>query len=181
VLDELRATALSDPLTGLPNRRAWDERFQHELALAGHSGRPLSVAAIDLGKLKQANDLLGHEHGGRLIQCCAQLSAAALRETDFIARIGGDEFLVLLPDSTSANAERVARRMLSAVSAQHSFSIGLATWDGNEEGYELMHRADKAMYAAKAAGGGRITLANGRSGGPLALAEDSPQQGRRAS
>jgi PleD family two-component response regulator len=71
--------------------------------------------------------------------------------------------------------------MLSAGSAQHSFSIGIATWDGNEEGYELMHRADTAMYAAKAAGGGRIVLADARARGPLALAEETARERRRAS
>ena len=181
LLDELRATALSDPLTGLPNRRAWDERFEHELALAGRSGRPLSVAAIDLDKLKQINDALGHEHGDRLIQRCAQSWAVALRETDFLARFGGDEFLVLLPDCPAADAEGTARRMLAAMPPEHSFSIGIASWDGDEEGYELIHRADKAMYAAKAAGGGRIMLADGPSGASLALAEDAPQKSRRAS
>jgi diguanylate cyclase (GGDEF)-like protein len=170
LLDELRATALSDPLTGLPNRRAWDERFERELALAGRTGVPISVAAIDLDKLKEVNDALGHEHGDRLIERCARLWAATLRETDFIARIGGDEFLVLLPDCPEPVAEQTARRMLAAAPPEHSFSIGLATWDRGEEGYELIQRADRAMYAAKAAGGNRIEPALDPQSGPLGLA-----------
>jgi diguanylate cyclase (GGDEF)-like protein len=181
LLTELRATALSDPLTGLPNRRAWDERFAHELALARRSGRPLSVAAIDLDKLKQANDALGHEHGDRLIQRCAGLCEVALRETDFIARIGGDEFLALLPDCGAVEAEQIARRMVAGVPSRHSLSIGIATWDGDEDGYELVHRSDRAMYAAKAAGGDRVTLAPGHMGGPLGLIGEPPRDNRRAS
>lgn len=153
LLQERRATALSDPLTGLPNRRAWDERFEHELALSHRSGQPLSVAAIDLDNLKKVNDALGHEHGDRQIERCARLWTNALRETDFIARIGGDELFVLLPDCPGPHAEQIARRMLSAAPPGHSFSIGVATWHGDEKGYELVHRADRAMYAAK--GGGR--------------------------
>ena len=181
LLQELRATALSDPLTGLPNRRAWDERFEHELALASRSGRPLSVAAIDLDKLKQVNDALGHEHGDRLIERCARLWANALRETDFIARIGGDEFFVLLPDCPEAQAEQTARRMLATAPPEHSFSIGIATWHGEEQGYELVHRADRAMYAAKAGGGNRITVARGPGSDPLALADHAEREERRAS
>jgi diguanylate cyclase (GGDEF)-like protein len=159
LLDELRATALSDPLTGLPNRRAWDERLEHELAVARRSGSSLSVAAIDLDKLKEANDALGHEHGDRLIEQCARVCAGVLRQTDFIARIGGDEFLVVLPACPAAEAAQLSQRMVAAGHPSHSFSIGVATWDGTEETYELVHRADIAMYAAKAAGGGRVSLA----------------------
>jgi diguanylate cyclase (GGDEF)-like protein len=159
LLEELRATALSDPLTGLPNRRAWDERLEHELAFARRSGSSLTVAAIDLDKLKEANDALGHEHGDRLIEHCARVCAGVLRQTDFIARIGGDEFLAMLPGCPDAEAAQLAERMIATTHPGHSVSIGVATWDGAEESYELVHRADTAMYAAKAAGGGRVSLA----------------------
>lgn len=181
LLEELRATALSDPLTGLPNRRAWYERFDHELAVSRRSGSDVSVAAIDLDKLKEANDALGHEHGDRLIQRCAKLCTDVLRETDFIARIGGDEFLVLLHDCPAADAAQIAHRMLAAAEPGHSFSIGVATWDGAEEGYALVHRADTAMYAAKAAGGGRMMFASGQNGARIALADDPESETRRAS
>ena len=161
LLQELRATALSDPLTGLPNRRAWDERFEHELALASRSGRPLSVAAIRPRQVEAGQRPTRTRAGNRLIERCARLWANALRETDFIARIGGDEFFVLLPDCPEAQAEQTARRMLAAVPPGHSFSIGIATWHGDEKGYELVHRAHRAMYAAKAGGGNCITVARG--------------------
>jgi hypothetical protein len=99
---------------------------------------------------QQVNDALGHEHGDRRIERCARLWANALRETDFIARIGDDEFFVLLPDCPGAEAEQIARRMLAAAPPGHSFSIGIAVWHRDEHGYEPVHRADRAMYAAKA-------------------------------
>ena len=181
LMEELRATALSDALTGLPNRRAWDERLAHELAVAGRSGCPLSVAAIDLDNLKQVNDSLGHEHGDRFIQDCAQLWAASLRETDFIARVGGDEFMVVLPDCAEEKAEQMARRIRDATPSKPSFSVGIATWNADEEGYELIHRADRAMYAAKAAGGDQVSAAPTPSGGRIALVPDRPLRSRRVS
>lgn len=159
LLRELHATAMRDQLTGLPNRRSWDERFRSELSRASRSDRPLSVAAIDIDHLKQVNDTAGHHQGDRLIERCARGWREALRETDFLARLGGDEFLALLPDCPAADAEEVARRVLESAHPGDSFSIGLATWDGREAGFELIHRADHAMYAAKAAGGGRFRAA----------------------
>ena len=156
---ELEATAMRDQLTGLPNRRAWDERFERELRRAARSEQPLSVAAIDLDGLKRINDTHGHEQGDRLIKRCAHAWGGALRRPDFLARLGGDEFLVVLPDCATAEAEEVARRLLGAVPFNQTCSVGLATWDRDEAGYELLHRADQAMYAAKAAGGGAISPA----------------------
>jgi diguanylate cyclase (GGDEF)-like protein len=168
LLQELRTTAMRDQLTGLANRRAWDERFAHELSTARRSALPLSVAVVDLDELKRVNDTHGHRRGDLLIQRCAQAWRDAVRDTDFIARLGGDEFLVLLPDCPTPDARDVAQRMLDASASAHSFSIGIATWDGHEDGDELIGRADRAMYAAKAAGGAQ-----------LAFAPDSP--GRRSS
>lgn len=87
------------------------------------------------------------------------VGGGALRQPDFLARLGGDEFGVLLPDCTTASAAEIARRMLGAVPFNQTCSVGIATWDGDEAGYELVHRADQAMYAIKAAGGGDIGLA----------------------
>lgn len=159
LIADLEATAMRDQLTGLPNRRAWDDRFERELRRAARAEQPLSVAAIDLDRLKHVNDTHGHEQGDRLIEHCAHAWGGALRQPDFLARLGGDEFLVLLPDCAAAAAEEVARRLLVAVPFNQTCSVGIATWDGGEAGYELVHRADQAMYAAKAAGGGEISLA----------------------
>jgi diguanylate cyclase (GGDEF)-like protein len=159
LIAELHATAMRDQLTGLPNRRAWDDRLERELGRAARSEQSLNVAVIDLDRLKHINDTHGHEEGDRLIQCCARAWAGALRRSDFLARLGGDEFVVLLPDCSSVAAEEIARRMLGAVPFNQTCSVGIATWDRQEAGYELVHRADQAMYAVKAAGGGDIGVA----------------------
>jgi diguanylate cyclase (GGDEF)-like protein len=156
LLAELQATATHDQLTGLPNRRAWDDRLERELERAAACDELLSVLAIDLDHLKQINATHGHLEGDRLLQRCARAWNGALRQGDYLARLGGDEFLVLLPGSPAETAEQVARRILGAVPFNQTCSIGIATWDGEEPAYELVHRADQAMYAAKAAGGGRI-------------------------
>ena len=156
LLAELQATATHDQLTGLPNRRAWDDRLERELRRAAACEEPLSVLAIDLDRLKHINDTHGHLEGDRLLQRCAHAWNGALRQGDYLARLGGDEFLVLLPGSAAVVAEEVARRILGAVPFNQTCSIGIATWDGEEPAYELVHRADQGMYAAKAAGGGRI-------------------------
>ena len=156
---ELAATAMCDPLTGLPNRRAWDDRFERELSRAARSQEPLRVLVVDLDRLKQINDMHGHEQGDRLIRRCSHAWGRALRQSDYLARLGGDEFVVLLPDCTAAPAAEIARRLLGAVPFNQTCSIGIAVWDGDEAGYELVHRADRAMYAVKAGGGGDFEVA----------------------
>jgi diguanylate cyclase (GGDEF)-like protein len=158
LLAELQATKIRDQLTGLPNRGAWDDRLEEALRRAADAHQPLSVLAIDVDDLKRINDTHGHVQGDRLLQRCAHAWSGALRDGDFLARLGGDEFLVLLPGSAHVAAEQVAQRFLGAVPFNQTCSIGSATWDGEETGYELVHRADQAMYAAKAAGGGRLDV-----------------------
>ena len=159
LIDELHSSAMRDPLTGLPNRRSWHEHVERELQRARRSKQPLRVAVIDLDGLKQTNDSFGHEQGDRLIQRAADAWSDALRQSDFLARLGGDEFVLLLPDCTAVVAEEIARRMIDAVPFEKTCSVGIATCDGNEASYELVHRADQAMYTAKAAGGGSIGIA----------------------
>ena len=159
LVEELAASAMRDQLTGLANRRAWEERFRHELESARRSGAPLSVAVVDLDGLKAVNDSFGHAEGDRLIERCAYAWSDAVREIDFIARLGGDEFFVLLPDCGEPGAAEVAQRLLTAVDGEDAFSIGIATWDGVESGDELIGRADRAMYAAKARGGAQAAFA----------------------
>ena len=156
LLAELQATETHDQLTGLPNRRAWDDRLERELRRALACDEPLSVLAIDLDRLKHINDTHGHAEGDRLLQRCAHAWNGALRQGDYLARLGGDEFLVLLPGSGAVTAGQVARRILGAVPFNQTCSIGIATWNGEEHAHQMVHRADQGMYAAKAAGGGRI-------------------------
>jgi diguanylate cyclase (GGDEF)-like protein len=156
LLAELQATTSRDQLTGLPNRRAWDDRLEQALGRAAGAGQPLSVMAIDIDQLKRINNTHGHAQGDRLLQRCAHAWTGALRDGDFLARLGGDEFLVMLPGSGPEAAEQVARRFLGAVPFNQTCSIGIATWDGKQPACELVHRADQGMEAAKAAGGGRV-------------------------
>jgi diguanylate cyclase (GGDEF)-like protein len=170
LIADLQATAMRDQLTGLPNRRAWDDRLERELGRAGRSERPLTVAVIDLDRLKRVNDTHGHDQGDRLIARCAHAWSGTLRESDFLARLGGDEFVVLLPELDAAAAADIGRRMLQGVPFNQTCSVGIAVWDGAEAGYELVHRADRAMYAVKAAGGGDVRLAPTPDGWSLAVA-----------
>jgi diguanylate cyclase (GGDEF)-like protein len=166
LLAELQATTTRDQLTGLPNRRAWDDRLEQALGHAAGAGEPLSVLAIDLDQLKRINNTHGHAQGDRLLQRCAHAWTGALRNGDFLARLGGDEFLVLLPGSAQVAAEQVARRFLGAVPFNQTCSIGIATWDGEEPAYELVRRADQGMEAAKAAGGAQSF--------PMSILEEGP-------
>ena len=127
---------------------------------------------IDLDGLKQVNDTHGHDGGDRLIRHSADAWIGALRQADFLARLGGDEFVVLLVDCSQAGAEEIGQRMLDAVPFDQTSSVGIAVWDRGEAGYELVHRADQAMFAAKAAGGGNLAIAPIIE--PLAVAGRSP-------
>ena len=106
LLAELQATATHDQLTGLPNRRAWDDRLERALRRAAACDEPLSVLAIDLDRLKHINNTHGHAEGDRLLQRCAHAWNGALRQGDYLARLGGDEFLVLLPGSPQTRPRR---------------------------------------------------------------------------
>jgi diguanylate cyclase (GGDEF)-like protein/PAS domain S-box-containing protein len=149
--EELKAVARRDPLTGLSNRRGWDERLAYETARAARSG-PLCVAMIDFDGLKQINDERGHEVGDDLLKESAAGWRSAVREVDFLARLGGDEFALLLPDCRQEDAADVVERMRRATPPGATFSAGIAERIGGEPGAELLRRADRALYEAKAAG-----------------------------
>jgi diguanylate cyclase (GGDEF)-like protein len=149
LIQRLSASAMRDQLTGLGNRRAWDEWLSHELGLARRTGAPLSVGVVDLDGLKQINDSLGHAEGDALIQRFAQRLQAAVRATDFVARLGGDEFFLLLPDCPEMEADDLASRLATAVGTDFAYSLGMATWDGRERGADVVARADAEMYAIK--------------------------------
>ena len=145
----LQAMATEDKLTGIPNRRGWDERLIVEIRRAGRTGEPLTVAMMDVDNLKLLNDAEGHAAGDRLLRASAAGWSDAIRETDFIARIGGDEFAVLLPNCTEGEAERVIDRIHEATPPGHRVSVGYASWDGTEAGGSLLERADQALYEDK--------------------------------
>ncbi|MEX1142223.1 MAG: diguanylate cyclase [Thermoleophilaceae bacterium] len=148
---ELEHLADHDPLTGVANRRRLEQELTRELVRARRERTPLCVVILDLDDLKEHNDAHGHAAGDRLLEHAASTWAAALRATDLIARIGGDEFAVLLPDCTPAVAERLMTRLCDEVAPDCRSSAGSACWDGQESADELLARADRAMYDAKAA------------------------------
>jgi diguanylate cyclase (GGDEF)-like protein len=143
--------ARTDALTGVANRRAWDDAFPVELARAGRSGLPLCVALIDLDRFKAYNDEYGHQAGDRLLKAAAAAWQGKLRRSDLLARYGGEEFAVLLPDCGLDSAMEIAERLRTA-QPEGTCSIGLAAWEAGEGPTELVDRADRALYAAKEAG-----------------------------
>jgi diguanylate cyclase (GGDEF)-like protein/PAS domain S-box-containing protein len=158
-LREAQAQARTDDLTGLANRRLWDAELPREIARSRRNGSPLAIAMIDLDGLKAINDTDGHQAGSNAIKSAAAAWSAMLRESDVLARFGGDEFAVIMPDCSLEDARRTAERLRAAVGPAPTASIGVAQWDGAESGAELAERADEALYEAKRAGRDRVAVA----------------------
>lgn len=152
----LRATAMRDPLTGAANRRAFGERLHYEVARHTRQQHPFTVIALDLDGFKGVNDRFGHNAGDELLREVAAAIASTLREQDTVARVGGDEFNVLAPETDRAGGERLAGRVSAAVSSVTtgisalSASVGLAIFpEDGESGSELLEMADAEAIAAK--------------------------------
>jgi diguanylate cyclase len=164
--EELSALAHQDGLTGLRNRRAADERLAHELARHRRLRRPLAVLLADIDHFKSINDRQGHAVGDAVLRAVAQRLAASLRETDLAARFGGEEFLVLLPETDRAGLARVAEKLRAAVESLNLEQVGTVTTslggavaeDGAGDAALLLERADQALYGAKAAGRNRVVV-----------------------
>ncbi len=152
---QLGMMARTDALTGLPNRRAWDEALDRELALANRSGAPVCAALLDLDHFKEFNDLNGHPAGDLHLKEAASMWRARLRSTDLIARHGGEEFAVLLTATDAHQAQDVIETLRACVPSEETVSAGIAEWDGVESGAELLVRADRALYEAKRHGRNR--------------------------
>jgi diguanylate cyclase (GGDEF)-like protein len=161
--DRLRAQlhdlAHTDPLTGLPNRRAWELELKRALAHAGRSDEPLSLAVIDFDNFKDVNDQRGHAEGDSLLIDTSRGWSEVLRAEDVLARLGGDEFALLMPACTERDAAAVIARFRTATPVPYTCSVGLAAWDGTETGERLLQRADAALYDAKRNGRGRLAAA----------------------
>jgi diguanylate cyclase (GGDEF)-like protein len=166
---QVRTLSLRDELTGLPNRRDWNDGLPRALEHAGKTGRPVSVALLDLDRFKQYNDDHGHPGGDRLLKSAAAAWHGALRRSDTLARYGGEEFTVLLPDAGLAESMATIERVLAVTPFGQTFSAGVATWDGEESGDDLIDRADRALYAAKAAGRSLVLASEPRAPQPLAI------------
>jgi diguanylate cyclase (GGDEF)-like protein len=157
---ELAALAQRDGLTGIPNRRVWDSELPVAMDRTRRDRVPLSVALIDLDHFKRFNDEYGHQAGDRLLKSATAAWTAAVRTTDRLCRYGGEEFGVLLPDATVEQAMEVLERVRAVTPLAQTFSAGVACWDTQEISDELVARADRALYAAKAAGRDRIASAD---------------------
>jgi diguanylate cyclase (GGDEF)-like protein len=152
MLESAAAIALTDPLTGLANRRAWEEELSREVARARRNSHRLALVMLDLDHFKQLNDTHGHQAGDTVLAEAAASWRTAVRTTDFLARYGGDEFAMLLPDCPDEYGEMVLERIRTAIPPGCSCSAGIAYWDGEESAEGLLARADAALYEAKRAG-----------------------------
>ena len=159
LLERVEAMARTDMLTGLPNRRAWEEELRREVARAGRQGHVLAVVMVDLDRFKAFNDAHGHQAGDRLLAELGSIWRTQLRVTDFVARYGGEEFAALLPACPPEEAITVLERLRVAIPNGQTASVGVAYWDGNETPEALLGRADAALYQAKQAGRDRIITA----------------------
>ncbi|MEE9216237.1 MAG: diguanylate cyclase [Anaerolineales bacterium] len=161
--DQMAKLAHTDPLTGLSNRRHLFEQLENEFARAQRYRRPFCLLYIDMDGFKAINDQFGHLFGDEILRGSARSMQAVLRGTDLIARIGGDEFAVLLPETDLAGAEHVAEKLRKALAAYGSqlspslpsltLSVGVGQIGEEDDVIEdILARADKAQYLAKSAG-----------------------------
>ncbi len=167
--ERLRALAATDPLTGLANRRAFIERGNSELESSRRYGHPLSLLMMDIDLFKDVNDRYGHLAGDLSLKALAAVCAASLRSPDLMARIGGEEFAVILPHTSSAEALAMADRLRDTIAGlsiqveggaiSFTVSLGVASLGGEEDDlYKLQGRADKALYASKASGRNKVSF-----------------------
>jgi diguanylate cyclase (GGDEF)-like protein len=165
---ELERQARLEPLTGALNRRAFDELLRRDVARAQRHGRPLAVVLIDIDHFKRVNDTMGHAVGDRFLVAIAKTIAAALRAEDLFCRYGGEEFIVVLPETDGTGAVQAAERLRGAIEAlrlEHegvprgvTASFGVASFaDPARDTIEnVIHATDLALYRAKATGRNRV-------------------------
>ncbi|QUE88578.1 GGDEF domain-containing protein [Pseudomonas sp. SCA2728.1_7] len=167
-LEVQRQKALIDPLTGLPNRAAWSERLEHEIKQWQQHGNTLSLAMLDLDHFKRINDNYGHLAGDKVLKIIATVLRKRLRGSDFIARFGGEEFVLLMPATPPAVGAKLLETLRAAIEAcpfhfkgervTITISMGLATFRAGEHSDLVLKRADQALYRAKNAGRNRVEL-----------------------
>ena len=148
----LAEVARTDELTGLANRRAWDEALTREIKRSSREMKPLCIGIVDLDRFKEYNDRNGHLAGDRLLKELASAWGGELRASDFLARYGGEEFALALPGCSLDDAVALIERLRTATPSGETCSAGVVLWDGEETGEELVERADRALYAAKDSG-----------------------------
>jgi two-component system cell cycle response regulator len=161
--------AVVDPLTGLHNRRYLETHLANALDQAAHMGRPLSLMILDIDHFKSVNDIYGHDAGDEVLKIFAQRVRQVVRGSDLVCRLGGEEFVIVMPETAMAVATRIAERVRSTVEAAKfpieggarsigvTTSVGLAERGADANPDALLRRADKALYASKSAGRNRVT------------------------
>lgn len=169
-LQQMSERVHEDHLTGSLNRRGLDEAFERERARAERRHTPLCVALLDLDNFKKLNDTYGHAAGDGALRHLVRVVKETLRSVDTVARFGGEEFVILMPDTTLESAAQTMVRVQRALTAhfflhEHdklliTFSAGVARLQPGEDQAALMARADKAMYEAKHTGKNRVVVAN---------------------
>jgi diguanylate cyclase (GGDEF)-like protein len=174
----LRSAALTDPLTGLPNRRSICDRLAEEWKSSSVSNAPLTAMMVDIDAFKRVNDLHGHEVGDLVLKAVAEVLRSNARQGEDVARLGGEEFLVLCPNTGAAQAAIGAERLREAVEAHvvrsggfqgHvTVSLGVAERTADTQHIdELLRAADDAVYAAKSAGRNQVKISDRHRGEAL--------------
>ncbi len=168
-VNEQKNRALRDALTGIPNRLAYDERIDLEIARWKRFNKPLSLLVWDIDHFKNINDRYGHKAGDNLLKTIAQLIASNIRQTDFVARYGGEEFVVIMPGASAREALGAANKLRERI-AGHQFqyrgepvavtaSCGISEFTANSSAAKLFDQADRALYHAKQRGRNRCETA----------------------
>ncbi len=161
---ELEKTAVTDPLTGIPNRRFFQEKLREEIQLAQRYGRPFSLILMDIDHFKKINDKFGHDIGDKVLAEFASLVERHIRDSDFFCRIGGEEFAVILPETTLNDAVRVAKKINKivrenpSVTVSVTVSLGVVEYTKGESEADIYKRADHALYKAKSSGRDRVVI-----------------------
>lgn len=171
-LAEMQRLALTDPLTGIANRRRAEELLSQELSRAGRYDRPLSVILFDLDHFKRINDLNGHAVGDAVLRSVTRVVGHELRTTDHLTRWGGEEFLIIAPELGGSRASQVAERMRARIAQLRipgsqdtapTASFGVALYRPGETPHDLVDRADEALYMAKHEGRNRVVMERPRT------------------
>jgi len=167
---ELREQAIRDSLTGLFNRRFLEETLVHEVARAGRGHTAFGLLMFDIDNFKELNDTFGHAGGDAVLRAVGQILRQRLRAQDVACRFGGDEFIVVMPETSRENAGHKATELLGRLQNMHlepvemplpgvKFSMGVAAFpDHGSSGSELLDAADTALYRAKQQGGGQVVM-----------------------
>jgi diguanylate cyclase (GGDEF)-like protein len=172
---EARALSNTDPLTKLYNRRYLEDRLQRELHRAERYDRLVSLVVVDMDRFKDVNDTHGHDVGDDLLREVGELFRRTVRQSDVVARFGGDEFVLVLPETGKPDALRAVEKLLAELASSKrifrisggalAFSAGVATFpEDARQARDLFRRADRALYAAKGLGGSRVLAAPARPG-----------------